>query len=92
MKFVFGIEKEYDEDDSGIVIVNKEFWKENGHVDDSFTEEERDFLEPIIEKCGLYEYMEASYEMSKSLEETKAMLIAEGLEYEEELTEFLNDH
>lgn len=89
MRFIFGVEEADEGYEVGIVLVNKDFWEENGYVNDGFTEKEYDFLQPILERCGLEECMEASYDITNDLETTKAMLISEGLEYSEELTEFL---
>lgn len=67
------------DDGSAVFITSKNTWEKEGTIDQGFKDNEIKVLDPIIEKAGLSELMGSCYEMSKSSEETKDILLENGL-------------
>ncbi len=67
------------DDGSAVFITSKETWENKGAMDQGFKDGEMNILEPILEKAGLSELMGSCYEMSKSDDETRDILLEQGL-------------
>lgn len=66
-------------DGTAVFITSKNTWEEEGKISQEFDNREMEILDPILEKSGLSELMAGCYEMTKSSEETKDLLLEEGL-------------
>ena len=66
-------------DGSAVFITSKDTWENEGKIDQGFALEEARVLEPVLESAGLLELMESCYEMTKSPEETRDILLDQGL-------------
>lgn len=60
-------------------ITGKDIWENKGIMSQGFNDQEMKILDPILERAGLSELMESSYEMAKAPDETKEILLEEGL-------------
>lgn len=67
------------DDGSAVFITSKDTWEKEGTIDERFKDNEINVLDPILEKAGLSELMGSCYEMSRSPEETKDILLENGL-------------
>lgn len=66
-------------DGSAVFITSKDIWEEEAVMSRGFNDDEMEVLEPILDKAGLRELMESCYEMIKPAEETKDILLEQGL-------------
>ena len=82
-----------------VVIVSEQFWNENHHIADSYTEEEEEILNPILERIGLMELMDSTYEIdglpdglsiNRQVEYAMRLMLNAGFRTNPELDLFLN--
>ncbi|SHK18987.1 hypothetical protein SAMN02745975_03838 [Geosporobacter subterraneus DSM 17957] len=66
-------------DGSLVFITGKDIWEEEAVMSQGFDDNEMEILEPILYKAGLRELMDSCYEMTKPAEETKDILLEQGL-------------
>ena len=66
-------------DGIAVFITSKNTWEEEGRISQEFDDMEAEVLDSILEKSGLSELMVGCYEMTKPAEETKDLLLEEGL-------------
>lgn len=67
------------DDGSAVFITSKDTWGSEGSMDQGFDDGALEILEPILMKAGLAELMDSCYEMSKPDDETRNILLEEGL-------------
>ncbi len=66
-------------DGSAVFITAKDVWEEEAVMSQGFDGHEIEVLEPILGKDGLRELMDSCYEMTKPAEETRDILLEQGL-------------
>jgi len=66
-------------DGSAVFITSKDTWEKEGQMSDGFKDNESKVLDPVLEKAGLDELTGSCFEMSKSPEETRDILLEHGL-------------
>ncbi|MFT9494396.1 hypothetical protein [Anaerosolibacter sp.] len=76
-------------DGASVFITARNDWENEGTISESFDEEEMHTLEPILDKAGLAELMDACYEMSKPPEETMEILLEQGLLQDKNFDKFI---
>lgn len=62
---------QFDEDEYSIAMVLKDFWDQNGHLDD-------DGIDDTLIPPGFYALAESVYETDLPTEQAKAVLVAAG--------------
>lgn len=67
------------DDGSVVFITSKDTWEKKGTIDQGFKDKEMRILDPVLEEAGLSELMGSCYEMTKSPEETRDILLENGL-------------
>lgn len=94
-RFIFDI---YRDDEIGwcFIIEPVKHWQAKHCVSDCYSREERDALEPILEKAGLVETMESTYELADpdapDASGAIQVLEAAGLKQDAAFTKFLEEH
>ncbi|MBB6216883.1 hypothetical protein HNQ80_002988 [Anaerosolibacter carboniphilus] len=76
-------------DGSAVFISTREDWENDGTITEIFDEGEMEVLEPILAKAGLAELMDTCYEMTKPPEETKEILLEQGLQQDKNFDRFV---
>ena len=74
-----------------VIINSADYWFEEGYLNQNYTDIEDDYLEPIIRKYGLKQYIGGCFEYNDELTrgELREFLDKEGLEYCEKFERFI---